>query len=296
VRFPVILRPLLIVAALLFAGAGTASQASDAQSPLVYVSDVTSSVVDIFDVHGRKVGEITTGLSAPVGLFVDKKHRLWVANGGANNVLVFPRGAKAPTLTLTQRRDYQPNDVAMCPDGTVVVANSFNAGGIAVYPPGHAMPARYLQAELSGAGGDEYFVTCDASGNVFANGFIGLSPVAATTGWLGGRQSGYVFLSYNYTGGIKATPSGTLLTNGYVNSKDVVVEITEAGALTGSLTYTSPDLWADIAINRSASVVFGADPSTHEGRSLGFPNGRTGNVYASSNLVAPEGIAFDPGG
>src|SRR5579864_9296346 len=207
------------VAMSLFAGTaamavGPLASQVNARTPLVYVSDATNNLIDIFDLHGRQVGELTKGLNAPVGMFVDKQHRLWVANSGANDVLVYERGARTPSKTLTQDGQFHPNDVTLCRDGTAFVANAFNAGGIAVYPPGKTKPTRYLQPEFSGAGGDEFFVTCDSMGNVFANGFIGLSPVLATTAWLNGRQSGYAFTSYAYDGGIKATPHFTLLTNG----------------------------------------------------------------------------------
>ncbi len=231
-------------------------------------------------------------------IFVDKMHRLWVANGGANNVLVFARGSTTPATTLKQSKRYEPGETTSrsARTGLAYVADAVRAGGIAVYPPGHTRPTRYLEAELSGAGGDEYFVTCDAAGNVFANGLIGFSPVLATTGWLGGQQSGYVFLSYDYAGGIKATPSGTLLTNGYLNAEPAVVEITESGAATGNSTATGAYPWSDIAINPPANVVFGADPVAHEGLSLGFPSGTSGRTYRSGNIVDPQGIAFDPGG
>ena len=107
-----------VVAAVLLALSGGGSQvayahlnAADLSRPftkplgagaqLVYVSDGRNNLIDIFDRNGRQVGEITTGLNAPAGLFVDASHNLWVANGGANNVLVFPRGSTAPTQTLT---------------------------------------------------------------------------------------------------------------------------------------------------------------------------------------------------
>ena len=253
----------------------------DSRKPLVYVSDATNDLIDIFDIDGKHIGELTTGLNAPAGLFVDKRHRLWVANSGASNVLVYARGSTRPDTILTQPSQYQPSDVALCPDGTAFVASS---GAIAVYPPGKTAPARYLEAELSMTGGLESNVTCDAKGNVFANGLIGLSPVFATTGWTGGKQSGYYVLSYFNEGGIKATPAGTLLTGGFIDSEPAVIEITESGSPTGRSILTG-DFWPDIAITPQADVVFGADPTAREGLARTFPGGSPVDAYASGNLA-----------
>ena len=58
----------------------------DVRTRLVYISDVLANNVTIFDPNGTMQGQIG-GLSNPGGLFVDSKRNLWVANGGANNVL-----------------------------------------------------------------------------------------------------------------------------------------------------------------------------------------------------------------
>jgi hypothetical protein len=210
-------------------------------------------------------------------------------------VLVFPRGSSTPSEALIDPN--QPSDVTICPDGTAYVADSAGLGGIGVYPPGHTKPTRRLVAESSGTGGNEYYVTCDAAGNVFATGLIGVSPFAAATGWIGGKQSGYYLLPGNglYLAGIDATSSGTLLIVSYHGSVPGVVEYTEAGKATGKAIDTGSHFWAGIALNRKADVVLGADPGLRMGVSRGFPNERLLHEYKSSNLNLPEGIAFDPG-
>jgi DNA-binding beta-propeller fold protein YncE len=129
----------------------------DTRPTVVYVSDHAGSFIDAFDILGKLQYTIRTGLNAPVGIFVDARHNLWVANPGANDVLVFPRGSKTPSETLKDSN--QPNDVAVCSDGTAFVADSLNRGGVAVYPPGHTNPVRRLEAGQSGAGGLEFYVT-----------------------------------------------------------------------------------------------------------------------------------------
>jgi hypothetical protein len=263
--------------------------------PLVYVADHKNNVVDVFDRRGQLQYTITSGLNAPVGLFVDARHNLWVANPGANNVLVFPHGSTTPIETISDSN--QPNDVAVCRDGTAFIADSLNVGGIGVYPRGHTTPTRRLEAQESGSGGLELFVTCDEAGNIFATGFIGLSPFTATTGWHHGWESGYYLLPQDAwsSSGIKASRAGTLLIAKYAGSRPAVVEFTEAGKPTGSAIDTGSDLWSDIALSANQNVVFGADTEQDVVVARKFPKGAGARKYTSSNLVQPEGVAIDDG-
>lgn len=260
---------------------------SNAGSAAVYVSDSLNNAVDVFDRNGAVIGQITEGLNAPAGLWVDSKHDLWVANPGAGNVLMFPRGASVAAKTLIDSND--PNDVTTCPDGTVYVADSGGAFGIGVYPAGSRRAKRRLQTEVSGNSGPEYYVTCDANGNVFATGLLGASPATGVTGWTGGTQSGYHFLTWGPGGGIKATPSQTLLAaTGYS-----VTEYTENGQPTGAAISTGQDFWTDIALDRSGNVVFGANPNAGACDSRTFPGGKRRRTYNVRGLQ-PAGVAFDP--
>ncbi len=264
--------------------------------PLVYVSDHTNNLIDVFDLRGKLLHTITSGLNAPVGLFVDASENLWVANPGANDVLVFPRGSTTPSETLGDSN--QPNDVAVCHAGTAFVADSLNLGGVAVYPPGRTTPTRRLVAQQSGQGGLEFYVACDGAGNVFATGVIGASPFAATVGWRHARQSGYYLLEPTATSesGIKATAARRLLIPTYdTPSQPALVEFTEAGKPTGRAIHTGSDLWGDIALNARQDVVFGVDTPMHVVVARKFPGGALVRTYSNGNLTQPEGVAVDPG-
>lgn len=269
-----------------------------ARTALVYVSDRTNNLIDVFDRSGHLLYTITIGLNEPAGLFADARHNLWVANPGANDVLVFPRGSMYPTRALNDTN--QPNDVAVRGDGTAFVADSLNQGGVAVYPPGSKTPTRRLIAQQSGAGGIEFYVTCDEAGNIFATGYIGASPFPATTGWRHGRESGYYLFPQQAwsSSGIKATSAGTLLIATYVNSKPSVVEFTQAGKRTRRSIHTggtSSDLWGDIGLNADQTVVFGVDTPREAALARTFPGGTLQHVYTNANLAQPEGVAVDPG-
>lgn len=263
------------------------------RAALVYVSDRTNNLIDVFDRGGHLQYTITSGLNEPAGLFVDAQHNLWVANPGANDVLVFPRGSMDSARTLNDPN--QPNDVAVCGDGTAFVADSLNLGGIGVYPPHREAPTRRLEAQQSGAGGLELYVTCDQAGNIFATGYIGLSPFPATTGWRHGRESGYYLFPLHAwsSSGIKATAAGTLLIAHYNKSMPAVVEFTEAGQRTRRSIDTG-ELWGDIALDASQTVVFGVDTPRDAAFARKFPGGALQDTYTDANLVQPEGVAVDP--
>lgn len=275
--------------------AGRSELASEAR--LVYVSDHANNLIDVFDFRGRLQSTITSGVNKPVGLFVDASHNLWVANPGANDVLIFRRGSTTPSETLEDSN--QPNDVAVCSDGTAFVADSLNLGGVAVYPPGHTVPKRRLEAQQSGQGGLEFYVTCDDKNNIFATGMIGASPFAATIGWHRAHESGYYILQPPATSenGIKATAERTLLIPGYTApSQPALVEFTEAGNPTGRAIHTGSDLWGDIAISgRSQRIVYGVDTAADAVVARKFPGGALILTYTNRNLSQPEGVAVDPG-
>jgi hypothetical protein len=275
-----------------------AGQSEVAYPGLVYVSDRDNNLIDVFRLNGELDSVIKSGVDKPAGLFVDASHHLWVANPGANDVLVFRRGSKIPSETL--KDSDQPNDVAVCGGGTAFVADSLNLGGVAVYPPGHTVPKRRLEAQQSGMGGIEFYAACDDVGNIFATGMIGASPFAATTGWRRARESGYYLLEPPAASesGIKATAERTLLIPTYsAPSQAALVEFTEAGKPTGRAIHTGSDLWGDIALRgRSHSVVvYGVDTAADAVVARKFPGGSLIRTYTNGNLAQPEGVAVDPG-
>lgn len=302
--------PLAFWAAFAIAGCGTESTAQrvspavataaiarplHAGDPLVYVSDRTNDIIDVFNSRGTLQYTITSGLHAPAGLFIDASHNLWVANPGADNVLEFARGAATPSQMLNDGN--RPNDVAVCSNGTVFVADSENKGGVAVYPPGRTRPARRLLALYSGQSGLAFYVTCDTAGNVVATGYLGASPFIATAGWRHARQSGYYVLQQGAwsSSGIKATNGGNLLIATGKGSDGVVEEFTEAGKPTGREIGTGRNVWSDIALNAKESVVYGADTAAHAAVAYSFPGGALKNRYENANLLDPDGVAVDPG-
>jgi hypothetical protein len=260
----------------------------DGLTPLAYISDFLANNVTVFDLNGTIRGQIG-GLSNPGGLFVDSKRNLWVANGGANNVLEFARGATMPFNTLNDP-GAGPLDVTMCPNGTVYVAGSTSAA-IEVYPRGSINPTRSLT--YPGANQNDA-LTCDAEGNVFAT--IVISFHGGVVEFPRGKQHGATQLpiSLGGPGGIKPDNAGNLLVDD--QTAQTITEYTEAGSPTGNAIHTAYDC-IKFGVTRNNKVVGCAvyvSSGTSEGQSYTFPGGTMRQTYSSSFML-PYGFAFDPG-
>lgn len=260
----------------------------DAGAHLAYIADFLANNVTVFDLKGTMQGQIGS-LSNPGGLFVDSKHNLWVANGGANNVLEFARGATTPFTTLSDP-GAGPLDVTICPNGTVYVAGS-DSTAIEVYPQGSINPTRsltYPGAEQTDA------LTCDAAGNVFAT--IVISFHGGVVEFPHGKQHGasQLPISLGGPGGIKPYGAGNLLVDD--QSAQTITEYTEAGSPTGNSISTAFDC-INFGVARSGKVVGCAvyvAYHTSYGQSYSFPGG-TSRVTYSGSFMLPYGFAFDPG-
>jgi len=260
----------------------------DARTRLAYISDNLANNVTVFDLNGTMEGQIGS-LSYPGGLFVDSKHNLWVANGGANNVLEFARGATSPSNTLNDA-GAAPVDVTMCPNGTIYVAGG-NSTAIEVYPRGSTTPTRSLT--YPGTGQSDA-LTCDSAGNVFAT--IVISFHGGVVEFPKGKQHGATQLpiSLGGPGGIKPDNAGNLLVDD--QSAQTITEYTEAGSPTGNSISTAFDCINFGVMSNSKVVgcpVYVAYKTSY-GQSYSFPGGTSLKTYSGSFML-PYGFAFDPG-
>jgi hypothetical protein len=275
----------------------------DPRTHLVYISDFTSSTLNVFTDAGVQIGQIVNGISTPGGIFVDAKSNVWVTNTSTDdNVLEFARGALNPSRILTDPIGY-PADVTMCNNGTVYVADLFdfsnnNTASIQVYPPGATKPSRSLTWKPDFRNPN---LTCDAAGNVFLAvdtkqfGY-GHSRVVK---FPGGLQAGAKDLGIDYgaAGGIKPDNAGNLLVSDI--AAQTVVEYTEAGKPTG-LTLAVGTPLVGIALSRDGKTLLGAAPNIPGGESWSFPTGKPEVLYTCCSRISlpftfPYGVGFDPG-
>jgi hypothetical protein len=278
-------------------------QAIDAKTHLVYMSSWgTASVVDVLTMNGLQVGQITSGLVEPQGLFVDAKGSLWVAN--TSNVLVYPRGSLSPSTTLTDSVG-DPTDVTVCPDGTAYVADlydnsSSNHSSIQVYAHGSTTPTGNLDYATDFR---NPFLTCDAAGNVFVALLTGeYEGDGLVVEFPHGKQKGAKDLGIvlQSPGGIKPDNAGNLLVTDLIDH--TITEYAENGSPTGQSIATGTAT-EGIAVTREGGIVLGATDTTAEGPegiSWSWPSGKQLRVYTCCSRIGPplqvnEGVAFYPG-
>jgi serine/threonine-protein kinase len=118
------------------------------------------------------MGSITTGVTAPAGIAVDKAGALYVTNEGNNTVTVYPHGASTPSLTISTGIN-GPYGIAVDSSGDVFVSN-LNNNNITAYKAGATTPFETIDFTPYGQpvgvgvdGSDNIWVACDTSNGVF---------------------------------------------------------------------------------------------------------------------------------
>lgn len=111
------------------------------KSRLIYVSDNAASAIVIYaqgQSNPSPIGEITDGIDAPLGNFVDSHGTLYVANIGNNTVTEYPKGSTSPAVTLSDEIS-GPISVAVDDKGNVAVSE-FAQSEILQFPPNASSP------------------------------------------------------------------------------------------------------------------------------------------------------------
>jgi hypothetical protein len=140
-----------------------APDARKKKKALIYWGSYDSSTIDIFSAKGTnppEKGQITTGLSNPERLFVDKSLNIYATNGN-NTITAYKRGATSPFLTISDGVN-DPTGLTVDAEGTVYCANVGNST-ITEYPKGKTAPS----LTISGIGGE--YLTVDKSDNLYVS-------------------------------------------------------------------------------------------------------------------------------
>lgn len=121
-----------------------ASSSAAAPTHVLYVGDARTQSIQLFnadDLTQPPFGSIITGVGVPLGIGVDQRGVLYVANGQAVEVYM-PR-ARSPFKALTDVPT--PAAVGFGPNGTVAVSGLYPQGGmLAVYDHGSPTPTRVM--------------------------------------------------------------------------------------------------------------------------------------------------------
>lgn len=130
----------------------------------LFVSDGNSGVL-IYDpktANGAPIGSLTNGVDGAAGLAVDEKGALYVANGGASTVTVYPKGHDTPKITIVAGIS-EPYGIAVDSNGNVFVSNIGN-NTVTAYAKGSTTP--YATIDF-GAHGQPLGVGVDGKDNVW---------------------------------------------------------------------------------------------------------------------------------
>jgi hypothetical protein len=145
--------------------------ASDSKrDDLLYVSDTGTNDVYAYSYPQGKLKGTLTGFDYPAGECVDNKGDVWITNGSAGTIVEYAHGGTTPIDTLSLSGQ-DPIDCSIDPTtGNLAVSNIVTKGGgagsVSIFPNASGSPANYPVTNMSRV----YFLTYDASGNLFADG------------------------------------------------------------------------------------------------------------------------------
>ncbi len=220
-----------------------------ATGPIVYVSDVINSIVDIYKVpfaSQAPCGELTgsSGLVNPFGMIV-RHHDLFVANASGFNVFAFHRGATMPYITYTDPTcgGELPEDVAVSNDNYVFATNvnSFGCNGsISIW---HKQSGILVGNIPNPAGAASYFLTIQKDGTLYYT--------DSTPALYRGSCAGGVCGAFTNTSATFAFPGGLRSADG----EDVVLDDQSAPGGGALLAYEPPDFSSP-----GVCTIHGSDP------------------------------------
>jgi hypothetical protein len=280
----------------------TSFDACPATGPIVYASDDTNNIVNIY--AGKFAGQAPcgqiawSGFNFPYGLFVKTDtHDLYVANSG--DVLVFHRGQTTPYNTYVDPTNQVPNDVVVAKDGTVVASNlgqfgGPEAGSISTWiggPSGGTFVGNFpMSNDIEGG-----FLTVQKNGTIYFN---DLDNSAVGFLWTVSCPAGACGTQTQVTGVSFAAPAGL----GSDDAEDLLA--VDQGAKTADTfelpnpspaTFSLTGIVFGMALSRQDHHLFVADALNNDAAEYAYPSGTLigtvpGNAFG--NLV---GVAIDPG-
>jgi hypothetical protein len=159
---------------------------------LVYVSNVSSNSVSVYDFSNHKMVGKLTGIIQPYGLCSDSSGNVWVVGWGKNQLIEYPHASTKPLKKLAVR-GWQISLIACSVDpttGNLAVTNygpnNWYQGNVLVFPNGSGEPTSYTTDGLWFYFGCSY----DDHGNLWIDGWnaylnynvaLGLLPKGSKT-------------------------------------------------------------------------------------------------------------------
>jgi hypothetical protein len=265
---------------------------------LLYVSDSTNNLVDIFDSRGHgqsPVGQITDGINAPTGLTTDGAGNLYVANSqipSAYSITVYAPGSMTPSKTYTQGLS-EPVGIVAQRSGRLYVAN-FDGNNVTEYPKGSITPDKTISFQGL-EGNDPFGLALDARNDLFvaAPGYPNaqayeLKPHASVPHDLGINSIAVMH-------GIAVDSHGKVL---IVDQGSAAIDVFPRGSTSPSKIITNgleqPIL---ITLNKAQDKLYVADDGISGNgtvRVYSYPAGNLVNTIVFPKFSAPVGVALSP--
>lgn len=250
----------------------------------LYVLNSAANTVQIFtNTYYRQLGVITSGISGPKAMTIDRRGNLYVTNqtSSSGNVAEYAPRATSPSFTYNAS---QPQGVAVDRHGNVFVAD-YGASGLGLinqYAQGVKSPiASCIAAQ------NVYGVAVDGSGNVFAS------------VWFGDNAASII----EFSGGLKNCSSTLLISFGNANipppslaldandnlifpwGSTVYVIDPPYSAVTTTIGsgFSSP---SSVSLNKKNKLLFVSDTGTNTVTVINYTTGTT-----VTQLGLPNGIS-----
>jgi len=143
--------------------------------PILFVANLPDNEVVMFDPktpNPSPEGSISDGMNYPVGVAVDKKGALYVANEGNSTITIYPAGQSSPSLTISTGLDSNYG-VTVDSNGDVFATNLGN-DTVVGYKAGATSPFETIDFSnlgqpvgLAADSKDNVWVTCDSTNVIY---------------------------------------------------------------------------------------------------------------------------------
>lgn len=253
---------------------------------ILFVADLQANVVEMYNPkvpNPTPEGSITTGISNPGQLAVDKKGTLYVANIGNSSITEYPKGQTSPSLTITNGLS-SPEGIAVDSKGDIFASN-LNNNTVVAYLPGQSSPYETINfgslgqpAGIDTDGNDNLWVATDSTNSVYEIQAGSSTPQNANLTGLSGPA------------GVSFGPNDVMYVSNFTGSN---VQVYAYGTTTPKKTIVNGIEYEGPTLNGfTATGTF--FQSNQFKNVVGFKKGRTSPFSTITGFTDPLGIASSP--
>lgn len=255
---------------------------------LIYVSDDLANVVQIYPASGSNpapIGQITDGVSGPMGSFVDGRGDLFVSNTSNFTVTMYPKGSLTWSLRYTGLQ--YPTNVVVGKDGTVYIAD-ISGNKVFEYAKGSTRPKRIINVSTPQG------VALDAANNLYVSyntGAHGGGPGAVNEYAPHSTSGTTLAAQINWSAGDAIDGSGNVVV---ADQGTAQVEVFAPGASspTRVISQGLEDPFR-IAFNKTFKLLYVADPEANAVFVYDYASGALKETI-TNGLTSVDGVALFP--